>query len=106
MANAYRDQNSVPTLIGVSNVDGFTPVRVYADPVTHRLLVDSAITALQLETPTGSVDGSNVTFTVSNTPKLIATERGLGIQGNDFSYDGAGTVTMNLAPVQWIRSFY
>ncbi len=40
MADAYRDQNSVPTLIASSNVDGKTPVRVWADPVTHRLLVD------------------------------------------------------------------
>lgn len=42
MADAHRDGNSVPTLIGVSNVDGSTPINVYVDPVTHRLLVDSA----------------------------------------------------------------
>lgn len=42
MSNAYRDENSVPTLIASSNVDGATPVRLYADPVTHRLLVDSS----------------------------------------------------------------
>lgn len=40
MANAKRDENSVPTLIAVSNVDFTTPVQIYADPVTHRLLVD------------------------------------------------------------------
>lgn len=40
MAEASRDQNFVPTLIAVSSVDGKTPVLVYADPVTHRLLVD------------------------------------------------------------------
>jgi hypothetical protein len=40
MANAYRDENSVPTLIAASNADGSTPVRLWADPVTHRLLVD------------------------------------------------------------------
>lgn len=40
MAQASRDENSVPTLLAASNVDGKTPVRVYADPVTHRLLVD------------------------------------------------------------------
>ncbi len=42
MADASRDQNFVPTLLGVSNVDGVTPVKVYADPVTHRLLIDSS----------------------------------------------------------------
>lgn len=41
MANAYRDENSVPVLLATSVADGKTPVRVYADPVTHRLLVDA-----------------------------------------------------------------
>jgi hypothetical protein len=41
MAEAKRDQNRVPTLIGVSSVDGVTPVTVYADPVTHRLYVSA-----------------------------------------------------------------
>ena len=39
MAEAKRDGNYVPTLIGVSNVDGTTPVVLWADPTTHRLLV-------------------------------------------------------------------
>lgn len=42
MADASRDQNFVTTLLGVSNVDGTTPVKIYADPTTHRLLIDSA----------------------------------------------------------------
>ena len=42
MANAYRDQNNVPTLIGVSSVDGVTPIRVKVDPATGRMLVDNA----------------------------------------------------------------
>lgn len=42
MSNAFRDQNSVPTLLGVSMIDGVTPVPIWADPVTHRLLVDGA----------------------------------------------------------------
>ncbi len=40
MSQAARDQNNVPTLLGVSNADGVTPTTVYADPITHRLLVD------------------------------------------------------------------
>lgn len=39
MAQAARDQNTIPTLLGVSNADGTTPVTIYADPTTHRLLV-------------------------------------------------------------------
>jgi len=41
MAEAKRDQNHVTTLMAVSSVDGVTPVLLYADPTTHRLLVDS-----------------------------------------------------------------
>lgn len=37
---ASRDQNNVPTLLGVSSADGTSPIKVYADPSTHRLLVD------------------------------------------------------------------
>ncbi len=40
--DAKRDQNHVPTLLGVSSVDGVTPVTLWADPVTHRLLTDAA----------------------------------------------------------------
>ena len=39
MTNAGRDQNSVTTLLGLSSADGITPVTIWADPVTHRLLV-------------------------------------------------------------------
>jgi hypothetical protein len=40
MANAARDENRVPTLLGASDVDG-TPVILLADPVTGRLKVTS-----------------------------------------------------------------
>lgn len=42
MTNAVRDQNRVTTVIGVSNLDGVTPINVYVDPTTHRMLVDNA----------------------------------------------------------------
>lgn len=41
MAQAPRDENRIPVLLGVSNSDGTTPVPIYADPVTNRLLVNS-----------------------------------------------------------------
>lgn len=37
---AKRDPNYVTTLLAVSNVDGASTVRLWADPTTHRLLVD------------------------------------------------------------------
>lgn len=42
MADAKRDGNFVPTLLATSSVDGVTPVLVYADPTTHRLLTSSS----------------------------------------------------------------
>lgn len=42
MGQAGRDQNSVPTLLALSSADGVTPVAVYADPTTHRLLVQNS----------------------------------------------------------------
>lgn len=76
MTNAYRDENSVPTLIAVSNTDGFTPVRLYADPVTHRLLVDSGgggagtVTSVSVVSANG-ISGSVATATT--TPAITLT---------------------------------
>lgn len=53
MAEAPRDKNRIPTLLGTSSTDGVTPVTVYADPTTHRLKVDaSASTSLTINTST------------------------------------------------------
>ncbi len=53
MANAKRDDNRVPTLLAVSNADGSTPVVLWADPTTHRLLTSGDITA-----PASSTDNA------------------------------------------------
>lgn len=59
MANAPRDNNRVPTLIGVSSSDGTTPTTVYVDPTTHRLLVSSSGSGLTIGTTaiTGGTSG-------------------------------------------------
>jgi hypothetical protein len=46
MAEAKRDGNSITTLLAVSNADGVTPVVLYADPTTHRLLVSATAGSL------------------------------------------------------------
>lgn len=48
--NAARDQNDVPTLLAVSSADGTSPIRVYVNPTTHRLLVDGGITPATADT--------------------------------------------------------
>lgn len=45
MADAKRDSNYITTLLAVSNADGSTPVTLYADPTTHRLLTSAAAPA-------------------------------------------------------------
>lgn len=63
MSNAYRDENSVPTMIGVSSVDGVTPTRWAVDPITGRALVDvsggtgGTVTSVSVTTANG-VSGS------------------------------------------------
>lgn len=55
MENAARDQNRVTTLIAVSSADGVTPIKLYADPVTHRLLVDVTGTGASPLTTKGDI---------------------------------------------------
>lgn len=113
MPNAQHDQNHVPTLTAVSNADGVTIVALWADPVTHRLLVDATGggggTTLKVETPSGTVDDSNTTFTVANTPVFIVINGGTYVAGTGlFSTYSAPTITLS-SPVGtggFIRSFY
>lgn len=37
--NAKRDDNDVPSLLGTSNVTQDTTVTIYANPITHALVV-------------------------------------------------------------------
>jgi len=59
MAQAPRDQNFVTTLLGTSSVDGTTPVVLWADPTTHRLLVDNANTGSSLVVGTTTITGGS-----------------------------------------------
>ena len=60
----------VTTLLAVSNADGVSPVLLWADPTTHRLLVSLAAggSYASAETPSGTINGVNATFTLANTP--------------------------------------
>lgn len=101
MANAYRDDNAVPTLIASSNSDGFTPVRLYADPVTHRLLVDSGGSSTSYA-DNEVVSGSGTSWTLANTPTAGSQhvyangQRLTPGAGNDYTISGA-TITTALS---------
>ncbi len=66
---AKRDQNNVPTLLGSSSVDQ-TPVTIYANPTTHRLLVDNSGTGGDVVGPASSTDNAIARFDGS-TGKII-----------------------------------
>ena len=103
MAQAKKDENRVSTLLGVSNADGTTPVDLWADPTTHRLLVDMSGAAVDNEIPSGTINGSNVTFTLANTPisgsehVYLNGARQLVGAGNDYTISSA-TITFATAP--------
>lgn len=76
--SAPRDDNRVPTIIGVSSSDGSTPVVPYVDPTTHRLLVDGSATSPggsdgQVQFNNGGSFGGNAGFTYNSTTHLVST---------------------------------
>lgn len=73
---------------------------------------DSDNVVLGPETPSGLVNGSNRTYTVSNQPKFLIIDGSTyfeGVPGAQpaYTYSG-GTITVDalITPTQYIRSFY
>ncbi len=66
--NAPIDQNFVKGLLAASSVDGSSTVKVYADPTTHRLLVDSGGSSSINFADNEVVSGSGTSWTLANTP--------------------------------------
>lgn len=97
MADASRDQNFVPTLLGVSNADGVTPVKVYANPTTHRLLTDNAgggsgtVTDVSVVTANGFA-GTVATSTTTPAITLTTTITGV-LKGNGTAISAASAST-------------
>ena len=62
-------------------------------------------TGYSIETPSGTVDGSNVTFTVTNTPVFVMGDGVMYFNNAGYTISGT-TVTMDSPPSYSIRSFY
>lgn len=62
---------------------------------------------LAFEIPSGSINGSNVTFTVSNTPAFVTLNGAVITLDTDYTHSG-GTITMTVAPPtdSILRSYY
>lgn len=111
MANASRDDNRVPTLIGTSSADGRTPVAIYADPTTHRLKIDASAGVAGLGKSgttvlTGTIslsEGTNITLTqtsqdikISSTAVTSPAGSTTQVQFNDAgSFAGDSGLTFN-----------
>ena len=101
-----KDDNDYPVMGGTSSVDNASIINAAFDPVTRRLLVDSTGSGSNFadnETPSGTIDGVNVTFTLAHTPSPAASLHlylnGALQQagGGDFTLATA-TITFNTAP--------
>lgn len=68
MTQARKDNNRVPTALGVSNADGITPLLLYVDPSTHAIITDDDTTGSDLGPVNAKRDnnGEPVMLGVSN----------------------------------------
>lgn len=88
MADAILDANHFPTLTAVSNVDGVTPVVLWADPTTHRLLTSTSSTPAGSDTYVQFNDGgvfggvANLTFDKTNITLSIGGADSMSVNGS------------------------
>ena len=61
--------------------------------------------SIVFETPVGTIDGSNKTFTVTNTPQFIVMDSETYFNGQGYTLVGL-TVTMDIAPIGFLQSAY
>lgn len=99
MADASRDENTIPTLLGASSADGKTPVKVYADPDTHRLLVDSTAGVVG---PGSSTDNAIARFdgttgqTIQNSTVFVSDTGLVQLLGTTSSFPALKRSTTNI----------
>lgn len=106
MAEAKRDQNFVTTLLAVSSVDGVSPVTLWADPTTHRLLVDNANTGAVTSISVATANGFGGSVTATTTPVItisttlasgnLALSNGTGFIAAPLT--GTGNVVLAISP--------
>lgn len=60
MANAKRDENDVPTKIGVSSADGVTIVLLKVNPANHGMQTSDGTTGTDFGTPNAKRDENDV----------------------------------------------
>jgi hypothetical protein len=81
-----------------------TGVTITTD-VLGRRVINATGGGFNTETPVGTIDGSNNTFTVSNEPVQVVSDGITYFDGAGYTYS-AGTITMDVGPSQYIRSIF
>lgn len=90
----------------MSNADGVTPVVLWADPATHRLLVSIVGGGVTNLPATGAVNGVNTVFTFSQLPTYIVSDHAWYQQTNSSGstnwtwVGGTLTATMTIPPTE------
>lgn len=106
MSDAKRDQNSITTLLAVSNVDGETPVVLWADPTTHRLLVDLPAGAGDVSGPGSATDNAIVRFDgatgniIQNSGVIISDADGMS-NVSSLAFNTSAAVSVSQAEFAW-----
>lgn len=96
---------STPSAIGELYIDTTGEVLYFAVGTTNSgdWVAATGGSGVSVETPAGSVNSSNVTFTVSATPKWIVADGITYFSGAGYSI-AVLTITMDLPPSQYIRA--
>jgi len=93
--NAQRDKNFVTTLLATSSVDGKSPVLVYADPTTHRILTEMAGISTFFQKDTFSSTNNQTTFIPSGTVSFdiyMSVNGSIQMPSTDYSIVGGSYV--------------
>lgn len=110
MSQASRDENFVPTLLGVSSSDGTTPIPIYADPDSHALLVDIAggsgtVTSVSVTTASGV---SGTVATPTSTPAITITLGAISptsVQSNTLTATTNNSINLGSGSYNTIQSY-
>jgi hypothetical protein len=88
MADAVRDNNNVPSLLGVSSSDLTTPTRIAANPTTKALLIDSTSLYSGLDSRYVNTSGDTMTGSLNITGGNVTADNLSGTNTGDQDLTG------------------
>ncbi len=88
---------------GGDKVKAGSGITITLDTLGRKVISAAGSAGITFVTPTGTVNGSNAAFTVASTPTFVVADGIMYFSGAGYSYL-AGTITMDVAPSQYIRA--